>query len=170
MEADRARPTLTRALPAAAASGVLATLPMSAVMLGADALGRMGTQPPRRVVDEAAEQAPGPAPSDATRDATASVLHLVMGGLIAVGVLPVLALARRVAPAGWPRAAAAGGAFGVAVYLLNYAGLAPALGILPPPTRDRPGRQLTMAAAHVVYGVVTGVLVNPLARLGGRHG
>ncbi len=168
MDADR-RPWPIAAL-AAIGAGVIATLPMSAVMLAADAVGRMGTQPPRRIVDEAAEHTPGPGPSDEARDAAATVLHLGFGGLVAVAVLPFLALARRVAVARDTRGVLAGAAFGLAVYVLNYAGLAPALGVLPPPTRDRPGRQVTMAVAHLVYGLIVGALVNPLARMGERNG
>jgi hypothetical protein len=143
---------------ASVAAGIAATLPMSGVMFLADAAGKMGTQPPRRVVDEAAAQS-GSHPSDAARDAGAALLHLLFGGLMAVGILPATAAFAWVRGA-IARGVAAGLAFGAALYALNYAGLAPALGILPPPSRDRPGRQLTMVAAHLVYGVAVGVLVN----------
>jgi hypothetical protein len=60
-----------------------------------------------------------------------------------------------------------GAAFGAGLYALNYAGLAPALGVLPPPTEDRPGRQPTMLAAHLVYGSTLGALLDRLTRIGG---
>lgn len=41
----------------------------------------------------------------------------------------------------------------LAVYGLSYQGWVPALGILPPATRDRQARRSTMVAAHVVFGV-----------------
>ena len=47
---------------------------------------------------------------------------------------------------------------GEAVYAVSYAGWVPALGALPPADRDRPSRQLVMAAAHLVYGAVLGAL------------
>jgi hypothetical protein len=169
MQRDAAHQDLSRSVPAAAAAGIIAIVPMSAVMLAADALGRMGTQPPRRIVDEAAERTPGPGPSEPARDLVATLLHVALGALLALGVLPVLALVRRLLPAVPARGAVAGALLGGAVYTSNYAGLAPALGILPPPTRDRPGRQVTMAIAHLVYGVAVGVLVNPLARIGERN-
>lgn len=48
--------------------------------------------------------------------------------------------------------------FGLAVWGTHYAGLIPALGIMPPPQRDRRGRGATMFLAHVVYGGVLGAL------------
>jgi hypothetical protein len=152
-----------RSLAAYAAAGVVATVPMSMVMLVGGATGRMGTPPPRRIVDEAVERAPGEAPSSGTRDAAATALHFALGSVVAVGVAPFLMLLRRVTPAPL-RASLAGASFGTAVYAMNYAGLAPALGILPPPTRDRPGRQPTMLAAHLVYGVVVAALAQVFGR------
>jgi hypothetical protein len=46
----------------------------------------------------------------------------------------------------------------LSVWALSYQGWVPALGILPPASRDQPGRQWTMVAAHVVYGVVLGAM------------
>ena len=37
----------------------------------------------------------------------------------------------------------------------------PALGILPPPEDDRPGRPAVMIAAHIVYGLTLGWLIRP---------
>jgi hypothetical protein len=159
---------LLRTSAVSVAAGIVATVPMSGVMLGADAAGRMGTQPPRRVVDEAAERT-GARPSDTERSVAAAVLHLLFGGVMALGVLPVTALLGRV-PGAPARGVASGLGFGASVYALNYAGLAPALGILPPPSRDRPGRQVTMVLAHLVYGVVVGVLVNILTAAGEQDG
>jgi hypothetical protein len=156
------RRQLIRELATSVAAGVVATVPMSGVMLASAAAGRMGTQPPRRVVDEAAEHA-GARPSGTTRSVAAAVLHLLMGGVLALGILPLMTWFERVVDAR-ARGAAAGGVFGALVYALNYAGLAPALGILPPPSRDRPGRQLTMIVAHLVYGVVAGVLMGLMRR------
>jgi hypothetical protein len=130
-------------------------------MAVAGAAGLLGTAPPRRVVDEAVEQAPGPDPSSPTRNVLATGLHLIVGGVMALGIVPLLVGLRGAGPR-FRRHVAAGAALGVSLYVLNYAGLAPALGILPPPTRDRPGRQPTMLAAHLVYGIVLGAVVDAL--------
>jgi hypothetical protein len=144
-------------------AGVVATVPMTVVMLIAQAVGRMGTQPPRRIVDEAVERQPGPRPSGATRGTAAAVLHFVLGGIMAVGLAPFLAIVRRMPRSiGTARGVIAGAAFGTSLYALNYAGLAPALGVLPPPAQDRPGRQPAMVAAHLVYGVATAMVVRAL--------
>ena len=49
--------------------------------------------------------------------------------------------------------------YGLGVWAVSYKGWIPALGILPPPERDQPGRPVIMVAAHVVYGLVLGALV-----------
>ena len=41
---------------------------------------------------------------------------------------------------------------------VSYSGWLPALHLMPPPEQDRPGRQPSMVAAHVVYGAVLGAL------------
>ena len=53
----------------------------------------------------------------------------------------------------------AGILFGTAVWLVSYQGWVPALGIMAPPSRDRPGRPQAMLAAHLLYGAVLGVVV-----------
>jgi len=122
----------------------------------------VGTQPPRRVVDEAVDGVPGTEASAAARDAAATFLHFALGGAMAVGVAPFRAVIRRVVPRPVDELLA-GGVFGGSLYALNYAGLAPALGVLPPPTEDRPSRQRTMLVAHLVYGVTVALLVRVLA-------
>jgi hypothetical protein len=161
------RTTVPRQSFAAVVAGVLATIPMSGVMLAADAAGRMGTQPPRRVVDEAVERAPGQRPSSTLRDVAATTLHFVLGGVMALGIVPFRLVLDRLVP-GPVRDVLAGTAFGTSLYAVNYAGVAPALDILPPPTDDRPGRQWAMLAAHLVYGVALAILLRMLAPRGRR--
>jgi hypothetical protein len=68
--------------------------------------------------------------------------------------------------AGQPRPAAMwGGAFGALFWALNYVFVAPVLGIMPPPDRDRPGRAPIMLGANIVWGVVSAVLGDRLARI-----
>jgi hypothetical protein len=58
----------------------------------------------------------------------------------------------------------AGMLFGAAVWLVSYQGWIPAAGIMPPASRDRPGRPQSMLAAHLVFGAVLGGLVGAVAR------
>lgn len=159
----RPRAVLRRAALDAAAgavAGTLATVPMSAVMLGAQRLGLMGEQPPRKVTDEAVEAVDAEA-DDTTRDRLTVLAHLGFG---AAGGVP-LALVLRCLPASLARlgrrrtAAAAGAAYGLAVWTSAYMGWVPALGIMPRADHDRPGRPESMIAAHLVYGGALGALV-----------
>jgi uncharacterized membrane protein YagU involved in acid resistance len=50
--------------------------------------------------------------------------------------------------------------YGLAVWAVSYLGLLPALGILRPATEHPTRRNLLMILAHVVWGSVTGVLVD----------
>ncbi|MFN8557858.1 MAG: hypothetical protein U0531_11125 [Dehalococcoidia bacterium] len=49
---------------------------------------------------------------------------------------------------------------GLAIWTGSYGGWIPALSIMPPPERDDPGRVRTMVAAHIVYGLTLGALVD----------
>ena len=163
-------PDLARRCFAYLGAGLVATVPMTVVMLLAQATGRMGTQPPRRMVDEATDHDPAGRPPGPARTAAAAVLHFALGGVMAIGLAPFLAAVRRIPRSiGAARGVIAGAAFGASLYALNYVGLAPALGILPPPTRDRPGRQPTMVAAHLVYGVAAALLVRTLGPAASRE-
>jgi len=137
-----------------AVCGLGATLAMSGVMLATQRM--IGKQPPQRIVETGMEAAGVPDPDrvEPATSALAVAAHLGYGTLL--GALFALARPRRVSPLG-------GVAFGVLVWAANYAGVLPALGIMPPPGRDRPGRQPAIVASHLVYG---GVLSAMLRRLG----
>jgi NAD(P)-dependent dehydrogenase (short-subunit alcohol dehydrogenase family) len=47
---------------------------------------------------------------------------------------------------------AGGGLFGLTVWAANYAGWLPEAGLMPEPSRDRPGRSAAMIVAHWVFG------------------
>jgi len=126
---------------------------MGALMLAAGRAGVMGTQPPEAIVAAAGARRPEPA-----ADAAATAAHLGFGA--AAGLLYGALRPRASSPG---RDAAAGIGYGLAVYAGSYAGWVPALGILPPPHRDRPGRQVTTALAHVLYGAVLGLGTGRLA-------
>ena len=117
-------------------------------MLTAGRLGLMGRQPPEAIVRRAG-QLGGHEPRGRTAQVLATAAHLAFGAGTgaAHGLLP---------PARRP--AARGVLVGLVVYAASYAGWVPAVGALPPADRDRSDRQAVMAAAHVVYGAVLGVL------------
>jgi hypothetical protein len=143
------------------ADGSLATLPMSAFMLLAQRMGAMGKQPPERIT-EAGIHAAGADDVPEPLEKTASVfLHFVFGGVAGAAFS---AWARR--PARRARAfvrrrnasreALNGMAFGTMVWAASYMGWVPALGIMPPAHRDRPGRPSSMILAHWIYGAALG--------------
>jgi hypothetical protein len=149
---SRPIPTMTEAVTRGSAAGVAATVAMSAVMLAAQKLGLEGEQPPEAIV-EAALDAADVDRSERTENALATLAHLGFGASCGA----VYALLRR-----WLRTPGPpvghGVGFGLGVYAASYQGWIPALGILPPPRRDRSDRQVSMALAHVVYGAVLGRL------------
>ena len=49
--------------------------------------------------------------------------------------------------------------FATLVWATSYQGWVPALGIMPPASRDEPGRPMTMVLAHWVYGAILGAVL-----------
>ena len=129
-----------------AAAGLVATGAMSALMHALR--DQVGEQPPDAIVTSAADAADLDVP-EPVLDAAAVAMHVGFGASIggAYALLP------RVGPP-----VLRGVATGLAVYAVSYQGWIPALGILPPATRDRPGRPAVIIAAHVVYGAVLGLV------------
>jgi hypothetical protein len=137
-----------------AASGAIATAAMSAVMIVGDRVGLLGEPPPVAITRTALRGAGVERPSG-TAGLLAPMAHLLFGvqGGIAFGLL------RRLVP-GVP-GVLLGPIFALGVYGFSYKGWIPALGILPPPEDDRPGRPTVMIVAHVVYGLALGWLIRP---------
>jgi len=135
-------------------TGTLATVAMSAVMLAAKRVGLTGELPPMTITDAAADKMPvGFRPPERDRGALASVMHFAFGGL-AGGLYGILAKdVVRVVPG-----ALLGILFASGIYAVSYLGWVPALSILPPAHRDRPGRVGTMLVAHWAYGALLGAL------------
>ncbi len=143
-----------------ARAGLVATAAMSLLMLAARRAGLTGRLPPRAIADRAsAELPPGEQPTEEQRDVLAIAAHFGFGA--ALGALFGLATSglRRM----W-LSTALGTAYGVAVYLVSYQGWLPALDVLPPATRDRPGRTLTMVVGHLVFGSTLGALAGLMER------
>lgn len=135
-----------------ALDGFLATLPMTAAMFGAQQLGLLGEVPPRKITKALAHRL-GARPSSTTTSALAALNHLAFGA--GCGALYGMVAPRtRVATGALP-----GIGYGLGVWLASYQGWVPAVGIMPPVSRDhRLGRPSTMAIAHVIFGSVLGML------------
>ncbi len=143
-----------------AGAGVIATLPMTAVVWAANgprAEGRRRRElPPTRITRALARRARRRGlPRVPLRPATVA-LHFGYGAVM--GALFGLLAARSSSARAPASRLARGVSFGLAVYAASYAGWVPAARILPPPRRDRPLRQGSLVAAHVVYGSVLGAL------------
>jgi hypothetical protein len=146
-------------------SGLVATAAMSAAMLAAQKSGLLGRMPPRRITDRFLDLAGvGRTTPEPARRALAAVSHFAFGG--ACGALLGIAsevYRARVGKGSARRARtpliAAGLAYGTAIWAVSYAGWVPAVGAMPAPPRDRPGRQPSMVLAHWIYGAVLGRLL-----------
>jgi hypothetical protein len=145
--------------------GLIATLPMSAIMLVGQQLGWMRKQPPELLTEEALAR------TDLLEGKTVEAVHafavanhFVFGA--AGGAL--YALLRGVVP--MPGAVPTGIAFGLGIWAASYRGWIPAMNILP--AEQHPGRRgtLVMVAAHSVYGATVGALDRSRNETGGiRH-
>ena len=142
-----------RTLLLGAGAGAIATLAMSGLMYAAQRVGLLGRAPPRRIVEHTLARLGlrGKVPPSARKSLSAA-LHLAFGAsqgaLYALGQ-ELLTLRKR-GPAA--PSALSGVPFALAVWAASYMGWIPALGILPKPSRDRPGRPTSMVLAHIVYG------------------
>lgn len=143
-----------------AASGVVATGAMSAIMLAAQRAGIMSELPPHDIADDTVNRTAARDDVDqGGRDALGWIFHFVFGA--ASGAM--FAVVRRVVRLPGP-AALHGIPYALGIWAVSYLGWVPALGFLPPATRDEPGRPPTMILAHVVFGAITGALLERLGR------
>lgn len=132
-------------------AGMAATMAMTVMMLAAQRLGLVGTQPPEKITRRLLNRV-SPLAGRGMRQEASTGAHLAFG----TGAGAAFGVVRRflpMAPVGL-----AGMAYGLSIYLLSYVGWLPALGLMPPPTDDRPGRQPSLVAGHLVYGVVLGIV------------
>ena len=153
--------TWVRALARGALAGLAGTTAMSVVMLAARKTGRMGKLPPERVT-EAGLRVLRVQASERSENALSTAAHLGYGATVGALFAAAGSTVRLPLPA-----PVTGALYGLAVWAAGYAGWMPALGIMPPPHRDRPDRQTAMVLSHLVYGAVLGALVgkaSPVAR------
>lgn len=159
---DRAKPTAVKRVlldaAAGAVAGTVATIPMSAVMWTAQQAGLIRHQPPEAITEAALDGA-GIRLPEQEEDKVTLANHLFFGAVAGTAY----GGCHRALP---PTAARvpAGIAFGLAVWASAYQGWVPALHIMPPADKDRPGRPQSMAVAHVVFGAALAVGVTRLRR------
>ncbi|MBG0739365.1 hypothetical protein IV500_08180 [Paeniglutamicibacter antarcticus] len=149
--------TIAKDLTQGAAAGIAATVPMSLAMKAAQRAGLVGKQPPRSITENALHAAGVPA-SSPTVKTISTANHFLIGASLG-GVFAVLS--RAMPPL---RTGIGGAAFGLSVWGVSYEKLIPSLGLLPPASRDQPGRPLAVAAAHVVFGAALAGCLRALRR------
>ncbi len=157
--------TIAHELAAGAVAGTIATVAMSTLMLTAQRAGWLGEQPPRKLSDAVLDAVAGGRADEGTRRLGTAIVHLGIGATAAALHQVGRSAVSRPRPAAlW------GGAFGALFWALNYGFVAPAIGIMPPPDRDRPGRAPVMLAANVVWGAISAVVGDRLAGTPARSG
>ena len=126
-------------------AGLVATGAMSVLMAAAKRAGALGESPPRRITRRLLAPLGRLRPDGAALNGAALGAHLAFGASLGAlyGLLPARAHSR-----------AGGSLFGALAWTANYAGWLPKTGLMPPPSRDRPGRPATMVAAHLLFGRV----------------
>jgi hypothetical protein len=141
-------------------AGTGATVAMSALMVAGRRSGLMPSLPPQDIASELVERSPlEDEVHRRGRTILGWLLHFGFGA--AAGALYAV-LRRRFGPA--LPGPAAGIPYALLVWALSYLGWVPALRFLPSALDDRPGRPLTMIAAHVVFGLLLEWLVVRLRR------
>ena len=154
--------TTIRSVLVGATAGAVATVAMSALMLGAKRVGITGTLPPELIARDALRAVGQKTPGAEEEHTLAAVAHLGFGA--AAGALFAILTERADAVRSTLIAAPAGMLYASGIWLVSYQGWVPACGIMPPASRDRRGRVATMLAAHWVYGAALGVLTSVLRR------
>jgi hypothetical protein len=137
-----------------AASGVIATVPMTIAM---EQLHRLVPHehrrplPPREVT-EGLIGPPGDGADEEQLERMTFLLHYAFGG--AAGALFPIVAPRRLAPA-----VGVGVLYGLGVWSGSYLGLLPAIGVRHHARHDSAARSGIMIAAHVVWGATLGLLL-----------
>jgi hypothetical protein len=146
--------SLTKSLIKGASAGARATLPMTAIIWALHRLNMLGEPPPRRITHRLL-RATGIRPRRPLLSGGWLLNHFGFGAAAGALFTPLAARVRS-----RPARVAVGALYGAAVWAGMYGYLLPALGLMPRPQRDRPGRPLSMAIAHLVYGGTLGAVVS----------
>ncbi len=134
--------------------GAAGTAVFTGWMLAAQELGLLGELPPRKITRKALDAVTDAPKSKAAIDVATAVAHFGYG--LGTGALFGL-LFRSTRRLG--AAPVQGALFGAAVWAASYMGWIPAVGIMPPPQRDRPDRPVVMFLGHLVFGGILGAVV-----------
>ncbi len=127
--------------------GMMGTAMMSLLMLAARRAGLVGELPPERITAAALDALDVKQRPRLLQDAVAVLVHFSFGGV--AGAIFAVTTRRLRLPV--PRGVL-GVLYGAVIWAVSYAGWIPALGLLPPPSRDEPRRPPLMVAAHGLYG------------------
>lgn len=129
-----------------AVAGLAGTVVMTIPIAASRRLGLLSTPPPIEISANVAEHTPLPTAEHPLFPALSIASHLGYGS--ASGVLFVVL--RRYLPGQW---GVAGLVFGLALWVVSYVGLVPALRLYPWPVDDSRSRLSVMVVAHAVFGV-----------------
>ncbi len=149
-----AEPGLLSRMTNSALAGLIATMPMTAVMLLMYRFLPRSEKyplPPRQITMKMAQEMGAKDELDRPQERTAATLvgHFSYG----VGAGAVYPLAAGWLPLpGWLR----GILYGLVVWLVSYMGWVPAANLLPKPSDTPQRRNALMIAAHMVYGATLG--------------
>ncbi len=129
-----------------ALAGTAASTPMGAFMKGANALGLLGEEPPRKIT-RSMLRAVGLSQVGSAGEKVATVAAHYLFGASVGAVYGVMREGKVM-----PRGPLAGALFGTAVWAVSYMGWVPALTAMPSPANDRPFRPTIMLSAHWLFG------------------
>jgi hypothetical protein len=128
-------------------AGAVATLPMTGAFWVSRRRGFIDELPPHKATSSVAPRVPEPRLSWIS-----AVAHLIIGA--GAGATYGAAVPRR----SW--GPVTGAAFGLAVWVVGYEGVMPAVTDIRPAHRDDGPSALTIFVAHIIYGAALGLLVS----------
>lgn len=140
-----------------AGAGLLATIPMSAVMIALHQLLPSAERlplPPKKITAESGREV-GLALDEEELQVATVLAHLGYGTGVGALFGPLL----RYLPL---PPVLAGVLYGLLVWFLSYMGWVPAVGVMAPATKQPQGRNVMMILSHVVWGAVAGWLVGKI--------
>lgn len=144
---------------AGAIAGLLATVPMTLVMLATHKQlppEQRYPLPPSLITQRAAAGFAVPYPSPMPNLISTLAAHFAFGALAGAMYAGVPAALRRQCPV------TTGVGYGLAVWAASYLGWVPALRLMPPATRQPAARNAMMIVAHVVWGAALSAVLEAL--------
>lgn len=154
---------LLRAMAAGALGGIVGTTAMTLGVAAAQKVGLLGKMPPKKIT-RAMLHALDVHPDRRTTNVLSGIAHYGFGATMGALFGAVHQRTRDLAPAPLQ-----GTAFGFLVWAAAYVVAIPALGIMPPPSLDRPGRPSSMIVGHLIYGATLGAVVGASLSLARRR-